>query len=74
MLDTVVSATGYRPAVTDFLPETAGLLDEQSVPLVSGGATAEKGLYFCGLRPAATGMLREIGIEARKIADLIARR
>ena len=72
-LDVVVAATGYRPGLADYLDEPQALLDEHGVPLVSGGPTAEKGLFFCGLRPAATGMLREIGIEARRIANLIAK-
>lgn len=67
----VVSATGYRPSLTDFLSETEGVLDEHGIPMISGGRTAAPGLFFCGLRVAATGMLREIGIEARRIAELI---
>lgn len=70
-LDVVVAATGYQPALTDYLVDAQALVDEHGVPFVSGGATAAEGLFFCGLRPAATGMLREIGIEARRIVSLI---
>lgn len=69
--DTVILATGYRPAVHDFLKSTVGALDDDGTPLVSGDETALKGLYFCGFYVSPTGMLREIGIEARKIAKTI---
>jgi hypothetical protein len=38
--------------------------------MVSGQATSEPGLYFCGLIASPTGQLREIGFEAERIADL----
>jgi hypothetical protein len=37
---------------------------------VTGLATNEPGLYFCGLVASATGQLREIGLEARRISEL----
>jgi len=40
---------------------------------VSGGPTALPGLYFCGQLVSPSGMLREIGREARRIASQIAR-
>jgi len=36
------------------------------------GAAVKEGLYFCGYYIAPTGMLREIGIEAKRIATHIA--
>lgn len=68
----VVLATGYEPGVSRILDDSAGLLDGRGVPLVSGGVTARTGLYFCGFREAPTGRLRQIGIEAERIASLIA--
>jgi len=47
--------------------------DEQGIPLRSGGPTALPGLYFCGQFIAPAGMLREIGIEARRISADLAR-
>jgi cation diffusion facilitator CzcD-associated flavoprotein CzcO len=70
--DAVIFATGFEPGVDRILESTEGLLDEQGRPLVSGGATAQRGLYFCGFREPPTGRLRAIGIEAERIADLIA--
>jgi hypothetical protein len=68
----VIFATGFVPGVDRILESTEGLLDEQGVPLVSGGVTAEPGLFFCGFHEPPTGRLRAIGIEAERIADLIA--
>lgn len=69
--DAIVLATGYRPAIAEFLPDAIDILDDDGVPRVSGEAVVE-GLYFCGFRVARTGMLREIGIEAERIAGAIA--
>ena len=55
--DAMVLATGFRPGLERFL---------EAAP----GAT---GLYFCGFRVSATGMLRDIAIEARRIAHDIVR-
>ncbi len=69
--DAVVMATGYRPALQDFLTEAERVLDAEGVPLVSGRESALPGLYFCGFYVSPSGMLREIGIEAQKIAKAI---
>jgi hypothetical protein len=37
----------------------------------TGRATGTAGLYFCGFFVSATGMLRDIGIDARRIAERI---
>ena len=68
----VVLGTGYEPAVDEVLGDTVGLLDEEGRPLVSGGSTGVDGLYFCGFHEPATGRLREIGLEAERIATLVA--
>lgn len=66
--DAVILATGYRPDLRPLLPDVDGVLDASGQPRVSGGATAQPGLYFCSFRVAPTGQLREIGIEAKRIA------
>ncbi|MEZ4669783.1 MAG: NAD(P)/FAD-dependent oxidoreductase [Anaerolineae bacterium] len=73
-VDAVVMATGYRPAVQDFLPAAAQVTDASGVPVVSGRESALAGLYFCGFYVSPNGMLREIGIEARQIAKAISNR
>jgi hypothetical protein len=70
--DAVILATGFRPDLRPLLPETPGVFDAHGLPLITGRATSEPGLFFCGQRVVATGQLREIGIEATRIARLAA--
>lgn len=72
--DAVVMATGYRPALTEFLRQTEGVLDDRGTPVASGQESSSPGLFFCGFHVSPTGMLREIGIEAKKISRLLRRR
>jgi len=67
-VDAVVLGTGYEPALADFLDDWQTVCDDDGRPRVSGGPTALPGLYFCGQFVAPSGMLREMGIEARRIA------
>ncbi len=69
--DGIVLATGYRPALADFLAVADQITDERGVPQTSGRETLP-GLYLCGFYVSPTGMLREIGIEAKRVAALIA--
>jgi indole-3-pyruvate monooxygenase len=72
--DAVVLATGYRPALDSLLGSTsADLVDGEGFPRQSG-AEVLPGLYLCGYHVTSTGMLREIGREARRIARAIAAR
>lgn len=71
--DAVILATGYRPALDTWLIEASTVTDQQGIPYTSGYETDVPGLYFCGFRNVATGLLREIGIEAKRIAQSIAR-
>ncbi len=68
--DGVVLATGFRPDLRSLLPDTNGVFDSRGMPVATGQATSEPGLFFCGLIASATGQLREIGIEAQRIARL----
>ncbi len=70
--DAVILATGYGPRVDALLLDTAGVLDAAGTPLVSGYETPRPGLFFCGYKVTATGALREIGLEAQRIARAIA--
>jgi hypothetical protein len=69
--DAVVLATGYRPGLEEFLPLASGLCDA-SGNLPSGGEV-RPGLYLCGFRVSTRGMLKEIGIEAQRVAQDLAR-
>jgi cation diffusion facilitator CzcD-associated flavoprotein CzcO len=70
--DAVILATGFRPDLRALLPDSRGVLSDSGKPLVSGRPTAEPGLFFCGAITSPTGQLREIGIEAARIADAVA--
>jgi cation diffusion facilitator CzcD-associated flavoprotein CzcO len=71
--DAVILATGFRPDLRSLLPDAKGVLTATGAPIVSGEATGEAGLFFCGATPSALGQLRQIGIEAQRIADTVAR-
>ena len=66
--DVIILATGFRPDLRALLPDAKGVLNATGAPLVSGQTTAEPGLFFCGAIPSALGQLRQIGIEAQRIA------
>ena len=71
--DAVVLATGYRAELGELLPPGLKVLqDGDGLPLASGREVLP-GLYFCGFHPTETGGLRELGIEARRIARGISR-
>jgi len=67
--DAIILATGFRPDLRELLPDARGVLSDSGRPLVSDGPTAEPGLFFCGAITSPTGQLREIGLEAVRIAD-----
>lgn len=67
--DAVILATGYRPDLRRLLPDCSDLLTEEGAPLRSGPDSGRDGLFFCSYRVSPTGQFREIGIEARGIAD-----
>ncbi len=66
--DAIILATGFRPDLRSLLPDAKGVLNATGAPLVSGRATAEPGLFFCGSIPSALGQFRQIGVEATRIA------
>lgn len=71
--DAVVAATGFRPSFRRFLEGAEEVTDGDGIPRRSGEATSLPGLWFCGFHLSPTGMLRQIGLEARRIAREIAR-
>lgn len=75
--DAIVLATGYRPC----LPTGAsGLAADERGGIRADGHLGNgeddhvggaRGLFFCGFYVSPTGMLREVGVEARRIAERI---
>ena len=68
--DAVILATGYRPMIQEFLH----LPPESTVngTTIKSGVDIGSGLYLCGFFVSPSGMLREIAIEAKRIARQIA--
>jgi cation diffusion facilitator CzcD-associated flavoprotein CzcO len=68
--DAIILATGFRPDLRGLLGDVDGVLSGEGKPLVTGQATSQPGLFFCGHTASPTGQLREIGLEATRIAAL----
>ena len=69
--DALILATGFHPRVDEFLPDAKSAVDD-GIPRTTGIESQISGLYFCGYYVSPTGMLREIGIEAKQISAAIA--
>jgi hypothetical protein len=65
--EAVVLATGYRSGLEELLERADELLDTRGRAL-NGGITPRRGLYLVGYATPATGLLREIGFTARRVA------
>ena len=71
--DAVVVATGYRSGLEPLVGHL-GVLDPRELPLVHGAheAPGAAGLWFTGFTNPISGMLRELRIDAERIAARIA--
>ncbi|MEV7726508.1 NAD(P)/FAD-dependent oxidoreductase [Streptomyces sp. NPDC087917] len=72
--DTVIAATGYRRGLEGLVGHL-GVLDERGRPVVRGARTpaGTPGLFFTGYTNPLSGMLRELALDAEKIAKSVAR-
>jgi indole-3-pyruvate monooxygenase len=68
--DAVVLATGYRSGLERMVDKPEDLLDARGRAL-HGGITRRPGLYLVGYATPATGLLRDIGFSARRVAEHI---
>jgi pyruvate/2-oxoglutarate dehydrogenase complex dihydrolipoamide dehydrogenase (E3) component len=68
----IVLATGYRPGLERLLDDAEELVDERGRAR-HDGVTPRPGLYLVGYATPPTGLLREIGFIARRVAEHIAR-
>ncbi|THA73197.1 NAD(P)/FAD-dependent oxidoreductase [Streptomyces sp. A0642] len=70
--DAVIAATGYLRALEPLVGHL-GVLDARGRPVVHGGRTPKQapGLYFTGFTNPISGMLREMALDARKIAKRV---
>ncbi len=69
--DAAILATGYRAQLGDIVG-VPGALGDDGYPRDWKGAGAHAGLYFVGYANVSTGLLREIGLQARAVADAVA--
>lgn len=69
--DVVLVATGFTTGLASLVGDLVAL-DARGRPRVLGGKPAAPGMYFLGYTNPISGMLREIAIDARKIARAIA--
>jgi indole-3-pyruvate monooxygenase len=70
---TIVLATGYRHQLARVLGNVDGVIDAAGQAVTSGRETVLPHLYLCGFYVAPTGMIREAGIEARRIVEGLSR-
>ncbi|MFD3485840.1 flavin-containing monooxygenase [Streptomyces sp. NPDC058665] len=70
--DAVIAATGYRRGLEGLVGHL-GVLNERGLPVVRGGRTSERapGLYFTGFTNPISGMLRELSMDAERIAKAV---
>jgi indole-3-pyruvate monooxygenase len=71
--DAVILATGFRSGLDRFLDHAEELVDDKGRRRAPG-LEARPGLFLVGFVQPATGLLREMGREARQVAETIARR
>jgi indole-3-pyruvate monooxygenase len=69
--DAIIFATGYSPGLDHIIPGFEAIADARGRPNRFGAETAIPGLYFTGFRNPPTGALREIALEAPRIARSI---
>jgi indole-3-pyruvate monooxygenase len=67
----IVLATGYRAALAEFI-DIPGVLADDGHPRDWQGGGACPHLFFVGFENVATGLLREIGIQAEAVAAKLA--
>jgi putative flavoprotein involved in K+ transport len=72
--DAVIAATGFRRGLEELVGHL-GILGKHGRPVVHGPVTHPQapGLYFIGYTNPISGNLRELGIDARKIARAVRR-
>jgi cation diffusion facilitator CzcD-associated flavoprotein CzcO len=71
VFDAIVMATGYRPALREILPDVRQRFGDAAGPPRGQLQPNGDGLYFCGFDVVSTGLLRQIGKEAKEIAASI---
>ena len=71
--DVIILATGYTPGLDRVIEGFESIADARGRPHRFGEETAIPGLYFVGFKNPPTGALREITLEAPRVAESIRR-
>lgn len=71
--DVIILATGYTPGLDRVIEGFASIADSRGRPHRFGEETVIPGLYFVGFKNPPTGALREIALEAPRVAESIRR-
>ncbi len=69
--EAIIFATGYTPGLDTLIKGFETIADPRGRPHRFGEETAIPGLYFVGFRNPPTGALREIALEAPRVARSI---
>ena len=71
--DAIIAATGFSTGLVPLVGHL-GVLDERGVPRVHGADDLPEapGLHFIGIKAELSGLLREIGLEARAVGRTLA--
>ena len=68
--EVIITATGFRSRIDDFLPDAAPLLNERGHPRsLWSNDPRYAGLYFLGFELPTAGILRGIKLDSRKIVN-----
>ena len=70
-LDVVVLATGYTTGLATILAGLDDVLDAKGYPRAAPPEPSSPGLHFVGFANVPTGLLRQIAIQARAVADAL---
>jgi hypothetical protein len=69
--EAIIFATGYSPGLGQVIENFETISDVRGRPHRFGEETGIPGLYFVGFRNPPTGTLREIALEAPRVARSI---
>jgi len=69
--EAIIFATGYTPGLDQVIKGFEAIADARGRPNRFGEETSISGLYFVGFRNPPTGALREIALEAPRVARSI---
>ncbi len=69
--EAIIFATGYSPGLVDVIENFEAISDVRGRPHRFGVETGIPGLYFVGFNTPTTGVLREIALEAPRVAQSI---